>query len=168
MELADAPELAPEVFDVRQMIDDSARRFAVLAREKGLALEIKTASTVPPQAIGEATWLREVLTGLLDNAVRFTDRGEVVASVTSTETAGTRTLLHAEVSDTGCGMPAEVVEDVFGPHTRGGPPSVASDGSCSSLQVAQRLVELMDGRLGGSSALGMGTTAWFTVPLDLP
>lgn len=156
---ADAPELTPELFDVRLMIDETARRFAEPAREKGLALEIKTAPTVPARAIGEASWLQEVLAGLIDNAVRFTDQGEVVASLTSTQTAGTRTLLHAEISDTGCGMPAETLDGVFG---------VACDGAGGSLHVAQRLIDLMDGQLGGSSAVGMGTTMWFTVPLDLP
>lgn len=166
MELADAPDVTPPAFDVHLLIAETARQFSGRALGKGLTFEVKTAPTVPLQAIGEAAWLQQVLAGLLDNAVEFTDSGEVVASVTATQTGGSRLLLHSEVSDTGCGMPAELVERLFGPGR--GRPDEVPDGDQTSLQEARRLVELMDGQLGGSSALGMGTTAWFTVPLDLP
>src|SRR6476469_260785 len=83
MDLADVPEIAFQTFDVHRLIDDAATRFAAPARDKGLALEVKTAASVPPLALGEADWLREVLCGLMDNAVRFTDSGEVVTSITA-------------------------------------------------------------------------------------
>jgi signal transduction histidine kinase len=170
MDLADVPDLAPAPFDVRELIDDIARRFAPLARAKGLEMEVKTAASVPSLALGEVEWLREVLSGLMDNAVRFTDSGEVVASITADRTGGRRVLFHAEVSDTGCGMSTEVLTRLFRSRhdrTRRFLP-LADAEQVGTLEVAQRLVELMDGRLGCSSALGMGTTTWFTVPLDVP
>ena len=167
MDLADLPEIAFQVFDVHQLIDDAATRFAAPAQEKGLALEVKTAASVPPQALGEADWLREVLFGLVDNAVQFTDSGEVVASVTADRTSGQRVMFHAEVSDTGCGMDAAALARLFGPRKGGRFTPNGADG-VGSLRLAHRLVELMDGRLGCSSAVGMGTTTWFSVPLDLP
>jgi signal transduction histidine kinase len=167
MDLADVPELAFEAFDVHGMIDEAATRFATPAQEKGLALEVKTAASVPLLALGEVDWLREVLCGLMDNAVRFTDSGEVVASITADQTAGSRVMFHAEVSDTGCGMDAAALADLFGPR-RSGRLAAADDDGAGSLRLAQRLIELMDGRLGCSSAVGMGTTIWFSVPLDLP
>lgn len=166
MDLADVPELAFQTFDVHRLIDDAASRFAAPAREKGLALEVKTAESVPLLALGEADWLREVLCGLMDNAVRFTDSGEVVASITADRTGGSRILFHAEVSDTGRGMSADALARLFGPRKGGRFAPTGEDGA-GSLRVAHRLVELMDGRLGCSSALGMGTTTWFSVPLDL-
>jgi signal transduction histidine kinase len=168
MDLADVPELAPAVFDVHLLIDETAHRFAGPARDKGLSLEVKTAASVPLLALGEVEWLREVLCGVMDNAVRFTDSGEVIASITADRTGGRRVLFHAEVSDTGCGMSADVLARLFGP--RSGSRFTPLDGldSAGTLGVAHRLVELMDGRLGCSSAVGMGTTTWFTVPLDLP
>jgi len=123
---------------------------------------------VPLHALGEVDWLREVLCGLLDNAVRFTDSGEVVASVTADRTSGRRVLFHAEVSDTGCGMDAAALARLFGPRKGGRFIPVDGTNGAGSLGVAHRLVELMDGRLGCSSAVGMGTTSWFSVPLDLP
>lgn len=170
MDLADVPDLAPEPFGVRDLIDDVARRFASTAHAKGLELEVKTASSVPSLALGEAEWLREVLSGLMDNAIRFTDSGEVVASITADRTGGRRLLFHAEVSDTGCGMSAEVLARLFGSRSSGGRRFLRLDDAAGvgTLEVVQRLIELMDGRLGCSSALGMGTTTWFTVPLDVP
>lgn len=167
MDLADVPELAFQAFDVHRLIDEAAARFDVSARDKGLALEVKTAASVPLMALGEADWLREVLCALIDNAIRFTDSGEVVASITADRTGGSRVMFHAEVSDTGCGMGADALARLFGPR-KGGRFIPADDGSAGSLRLAHRLVEMMDGRLGCSSAVGMGTTTWFSVPLDLP
>lgn len=168
LDLADIPELDPSAFDVHLLIDEAEQRFAAPAGDKGVALEVKTATSVPAAALGEADWLRAVLCGVLDNAVRFTDSGEVVASITADQTGGRRVLFHAEISDTGCGMPPDMVARLFGPRngSRFTPRAGVSGGG--TLGVVHRLVELMDGRLGCSSALGMGTTTWFTVPLDLP
>jgi signal transduction histidine kinase len=163
------PDLTPRAFDVHLLIEDALRHFSALARDKGVTLDVKAAATVPEQAIGEETWLREVLFGLIDNALKFTDSGEVVASITSDCTAGGRALFHVEVSDTGSGMTAETLARLFGPPRGPLARAAALDGAGGgSLLVAQRLIELMDGRIGCSSAVGMGTTTWFTVPLDLP
>lgn len=167
MDLADVPELAFHTFDVHRLIDEAATRFAAPAQEKGLALQVKTAASVPPQALGEVDWLREVLCGLMDNAVQFTDSGEVVASITADRTGGRRVMFHAEVSDTGCGMDANALARLFGP-LKDGRFTPADNNGAGSLSLVHRLVELMDGRLGCSSVVGMGTTAWFSVPLDLP
>lgn len=164
------PEADLALFDLRLMIDQAAERFGRAARSKGLALEVKTAPTVPGRAIGDAERLREVLFGLVDNAVKFTERGEVVASLTAEQTPGGRALLHAEVSDTGVGVPPETVA-LFDerPRRDGGDGAVTlAPAATGGLATARRQVELMDGQVGCSSALGMGTTVWFTVPLDLP
>ena len=129
---------------------------------------MKKSTSVPPAALGEVDWLRAVLCGVLDNAVRFTDTGEVVASITADRTGGRRVLFHAEVSDTGCGMSADLIARLFGPRNGSRFTPLAGVDGGGTLGVVHRLVELMDGRLGCSSALGMGTTTWFTVPLDLP
>lgn len=168
LDLADVPELDPSVFDVHSLLDDAERRFTSTAREKGLSLEVKRGPSLPASALGEVDWLRAVLCGVIDNAVRFTDSGEVVASITADRTGGSRVLFHAEVSDTGCGMSPDLVARLFGSRDGGRfTPRTGVDGG-GTLGVVNRLVELMDGRVGCSSAVGMGTTTWFTIPLDLP
>jgi signal transduction histidine kinase len=168
MDLADIPDLEPEPFDVHQLIDAAARRFAAPAREKGIALEVRRAASVPRFALGEVEWLGEVLCALIDNAVRFTDAGEVVASITAGPTNGRRVMFHAEISDTGCGISADDLTLLFGPANGSRFTPLAGIDGTGTLNVVHRLVELMDGRLGGSSMLGMGTTTWFAVPLDVP
>ena len=165
---ADDLDVGLEPFDLRVMIAAAAERFAWPAREKGIALEVKTAASVPAEAIGDVVRLRAVLFSLLDNAVRFTEHGEVVASLSADPTPGARVLLHAEVSDTGVGIAPQTLEQLFdapGLPWRGRAVGPLDDGG---LPSACRSVELMDGQLGASSALGLGTTVWFTVPLDLP
>ncbi|NLT06610.1 MAG: hypothetical protein GXY03_09895 [Solirubrobacterales bacterium] len=167
MELSEVPELEPEPFDVHALVASAGERHGARARAKGLSFEVKLAGSVPDRALGEERWLGTVLDGLLDNAIRFTDAGEVVASVTADPTSGARILLHAEISDTGCGMPTETVRALFRPQGGRFTASELLDGG-GSMRVCGRLIDLMDGRIGASSALGMGTTTWFTVPLDLP
>jgi len=164
----DAADIGLEPFDLHLMLGEAAKKFADPAREKGLALEVKTGATVPAEAIGDATRLRAALFGLIDNAVKFTEQGEIVTSVTAEQTPGGRALLHAEVSDTGVGVPSETMARLFD-ESRGGRLAKADDGTNDGgLPTACRLIELMDGQFGCSSAVGMGTTVWFTVPLDLP
>jgi len=153
----DGAEPARESFELHPLIGSIAEEFTEAASSKGIVLDVKTARSVPAVALGDESGLRQAFSELLDNAVKFTDAGEVVASVTCEGSSGGRTLMHVEVSDTGRGIPHATLQRLF---ERNG--SVAG-----GLGRCQRLVELMDGRFGCSSEVGVGTTAWFTVPLDL-
>jgi signal transduction histidine kinase len=144
-------ELKPAPFDLRTMIDATAEPVVAAAGDKGLMLEIKTAAALPGQVIGHAPSVRQVLSSLLENAVKFTERGEVVASITAQETGSGRVLVHFEISDTGPGIPKPALEE----RNAGG------------LAEARQLVEAMDGRMECASAIGLGSTLWFSVPLDL-
>jgi len=153
----DGAEPARESFELHSLIRSLAERFVAAASSKGVVLDIKTAPSVPAIVLGDESGVGQALSELLDNAVRFTDAGEVIASVTCEGDSGGRTLMHIEVSDTGRGIPHATLQRLF---ERNGP-------IAGGLSKSQRLVELMDGRFGCSSELGIGTTVWFTVPLDL-
>lgn len=146
-----AAELDPEAFDLRHAIAAAAQPVATAAGEKGLVLEVRTADALPGQVIGHGSRVRQVLATLLENAVEHTESGEIVASVTARDTGSGRVLVHFEVSDTGHGIPAPALDG----RTSGG------------LAEARLLVELMDGRMECASAVGLGSTLWFRVPLDL-
>jgi signal transduction histidine kinase len=165
--LIDSMEPRSERFALQAMIEGVAARFAEAARRKGIVLEIKIAHTVPSHAIGDGLGLEQTLEALVDNAIKFTDLGEVIASITCDGAVGGRTLMHVEVSDTGAGMPGSVLEMLFDSSREAGPPTAPGPGD-GGLVRSRQLIELMDGRFGCSSQLGTGTTAWFTVPLDLP
>lgn len=144
-------EPAAEPFDLRRMIAATAQPMVTAAGEKGLVLEVKTSDALPGQVIGHAPSVGQVLSTLLENAVELTERGEVVASVTAQETGSGRVLVHFEVSDTGSGVSAQALDGSGG----------------GGLADARELVEAMDGRLECASAAGVGSTLWFSVPLDL-
>jgi two-component system, sensor histidine kinase and response regulator len=146
-----AVELESAPFDLRRMIEATAQPVVAAAGDKGLVLEVKTAEALPEQVIGHAPSVRQVLSALLENAVKFTERGEVVASITAHETGSGRVLVHFEISDTGPGIPAQALDE----RAAGG------------LAEARQLVEAMDGRMECASATGLGSTLWFSVPLDL-
>lgn len=139
-------------FDLHALIADATGPLTAVARQKELAIEVKRAERVPREVVGDADRIGTVLTALLENAVTLTERGEVVASVTSRETGSGRAVVHFEISDTGSGIPPEALD---GP-TEGG------------LARARELVERMDGRLDCASAAGLGSTVSFRVPVDLP
>lgn len=144
-------ELELEPFDLLRTIAATAETVVAAAAEKGLVLEVKTARALPARVIGNAESVRRVLSALLENAVEFTERGEVVASITAHGTGGGRVLVQFEISDTGPGIPGPALEG-------------RRDGG---LAEARRLVEAMDGRMECASAIGLGSTLWFSVPLDL-
>jgi len=144
-------ELDSAPFDLRRMIEATARPVVAAAGDKGLVLEVKTTEALPGQVVGHAPSVRQVLSALLENAVKFTERGEVVASVTAHETGSGRVLVHFEISDTGPGIPERALEE----RDTGG------------LAEARQLVEAMDGQMECASAMGLGSTLWFSVPLDL-
>lgn len=153
-------------FDLVTAIGSIADRYADAARAKGISLTVKTADSVPEAVLGDERRIDRALSALLDNAVRFTDEGEIVASVTCENALGDRTVMHVEVSDTGRGIPDETLEQLFDSGARGvAAPLPAGAGG---LLQSQRIVELLDGRFGCCSELGTGTTMWFSVPLDLP
>jgi two-component system sensor histidine kinase BarA len=154
-------------FDLRSLIDSIDERLGSVAREKGISLAIKRADAIPDQVIGQALDLDRALSALLDNAVRFTDEGEVVASVSCEPATGGRTLLHVEISDTGRGIDDATMHALFNSAVEPDQPPEASTNP-GSLIHSRRTIELMDGRFGCCSELGTGTTVWFTVPLDLP
>jgi signal transduction histidine kinase len=153
----DGAEPARQSFELHLLISSIAERFSAAAASKGIVLDVKTARSVPAVALGDEGGIGQALSELLDNAVKFTDTGEIVASVTCEGPSGGRTLMHVELSDTGRGISHETLQLLF---ERSG----SLDGG---LRTSQRLVELMDGRFGCSSEVGVGTTVWFAVPLDL-
>jgi signal transduction histidine kinase len=152
----DGAEPARQSFELHSLIASIAERFAAAAASKGIVLDVKTARSVPAVVLGDEEGVGQALSELLDNAVKFTDGGEVIASVTCEGHSGGRTLMQVEVSDTGRGIPDATLQDLF-----------ARSRPVGGLHKSQRLVELMDGRFGCSSEIGIGTTVWFAVPLDL-
>jgi PAS domain S-box-containing protein len=151
-------------FELRIVIEDVLKSLAEAAHKKGLAMTASIHSDVPYCVAGDPGRLLQVLLILVGNAVKFTETGEVVVSVTRVEADATETVVHFAITDTGIGIPAEahgklfqVFSQVDGSSTR------KYGGTGLGLAIAKRLVTMMDGDIGVKSIVGKGSMFWFTV-----
>jgi CheY-like chemotaxis protein len=156
-------------FDLHQSVEELAAVFAEQAHRKGRELACLTQVEVPVTLQGDPGRLRQILTNLLGNALKFTDQGEVVLRVTAvTETAETA-LLRFEVRDTGIGIPPEAQTRIFDSFTQGdGSTTRKYGGTGLGLTIARQLAEMMGGTIGVHSTPGQGSTFWCTLRLAKP
>lgn len=150
--------LEEQPFDLRECIEASLDLIKVKASEKGLELAYQMEPGVPPAILGDVTRLRQVLINLLGNAVKFTEQGEIVLSVSQGEQADS---LHFSVRDTGIGIPADRISQLFRPFTQAdASTSRRYGGTGLGLALSSRIVELMGGRMWVESegVQGKGST----------
>jgi signal transduction histidine kinase len=167
-------------FEVRQLLTDVVGPFQERASRKGLALSSLTETHVPAWLRGDAARLRQIFGHLLDNAVKFTERGTIVIRADMEEIPAGRNPTDGDltpslpqgvrvrfsISDTGIGIASEACTRIFQPFMQAdGTNTRTVGGTGMGLAICQRLVELMGGRIGLESAPGRGSTFHFTVSL---
>jgi signal transduction histidine kinase/DNA-binding response OmpR family regulator len=157
-------ELEQQPFDIRTCAEEALDLVAARAAERKLELAYFCAADVPPALVGDVTRLRQVLVNLLGNAVKFTERGEVVLSIDSTPCPGGRVELHLAVRDTGIGIPSERMDRLFRSFSQVDASTTRRYGGTGlGLAISKRLVELMGGRMWVESTPGVGSTFHFTI-----
>jgi signal transduction histidine kinase/DNA-binding response OmpR family regulator len=164
-------ELDPIEFDLRDVIDDTLRPAAIRGDQKGIELVCHVASDVPDALVGDRIRLRQILTNLIGNAIKFTDRGEVALEVQCEGTSDAGVELHFTVRDTGIGIPREKQRSIFDAFVQAdGSTTRKYGGTGLGLTICSRLVQLMGGRIWVDSEPGVGTTFHFTAPFkaDIP
>jgi PAS domain S-box-containing protein len=158
-------ELDEQPFDVRDCVEGTLELLAPRAAQKRLELACSVDPAVPAAVTGDATRLRQVLVNLVGNAIKFTDRGEVVVRVGSRRGADGRHELHFAVSDTGIGIPPERLDRLFRSFSQVDASTTRRYGGTGlGLAISKRLCELMGGSMGVESTPGKGSTFSFTVP----
>ncbi|MCZ7563057.1 MAG: ATP-binding protein [Burkholderiales bacterium] len=156
-------ELATTDFDLRASVAEVIELMRVRAERKGLALELQADDAVPHRVHGDPIRLRQVLTNLVGNAIKFTERGSVRVSV-GPERGPEPLKLRFEVADTGIGLTAEQSGRIFEAFTQGDASHTRKYGGTGlGLAISRDLVGLMGGEIGVSSLPGRGATFWFTV-----
>ena len=154
-------------FDPRLLVDDILSLLARAAQEKGLAVIAAVAASVPRTLTGDPGRVRQVLTNLVGNAIKFTRVGEVVVRATYAHGLGADPSIRFEISDTGDGIAREKLDAIFQPFVQSDTSiSRTYGGTGLGLAISRQLVELMGGEVGVSSTLGTGSTFWFSVRVD--
>ena len=156
-------ELTIVEFNLRDCLKSVLRMLGVLADKKGLKLLHEVAADIPEIVCGDPTRLREILINLVDNAIKFTDTGEVAIKV---RTAPEQGLLHFTVSDTGIGIPEDKRESIFAPFTQVDNSSTRRFGGTGlGLTISARLAATLGGSLWMDSQVGRGSHFHFTMPV---
>ena len=153
-------------FDLSSLLDDFAATLAVRAHEKGLELLCSADLDVPTLLRGDPGRLRQILTNLTGNAVKFTPSGEVAIRVTRMEETENDVLLRFSVCDTGIGIPEDKIGLLFGKFSQVDASTTRQYGGTGlGLAISRQLAELMNGKSGVSSKAGKGSEFWFTARL---
>jgi len=154
-------------FDLHALVNSTCRIIAAQAAAKGVDFVVSLMPEVPPAVRGDAHYLRQVLINLAGNAVKFTERGSVTVHVSALEEGATNVRLKFSVRDTGVGIPADAQARIFESFTQGDQSTTRRFGGTGlGTTIAKQLVELMGGRIGMESSVGLGSTFWFEVTLE--
>jgi signal transduction histidine kinase/CheY-like chemotaxis protein len=157
-------ELENQPFDLRECIEDSLDLLASKAAEKQLDLAYIIENGTPNSINGDVTRLRQILTNLIANAIKFTETGEVVVNVSSCITDGGKYEITFAVKDTGIGIPENKMNRLFKSFSQVDSTTTRLYGGTGlGLVISKRLTELMGGRMWVNSVPGKGSTFFFTI-----
>lgn len=160
-------ELEQIDFGLRSILEDTVKLFAPQAQGKGLEIAVLLDSSVPEFVSGDPTRLRQVITNLLGNAIKFTDHGEVILSAKLEVSEPGALMLHIAIRDTGIGIPHEVQERIFESFSQAdGSTTRKYGGTGLGLTLSREIVTHMGGKLWLESEPGKGSTFHFCVVLQ--
>ena len=155
-------------FSLRQCVDEALKITGIKSHEKGIELAYRIAPRVPDRVLGDPLCLRQVLLNLIDNSIKFTDKGEVIVDVTTRSQTRQEIELHISVVDTGIGIPKDRQRSIFGAYIQGDPTTLGQyRGTGLGLAVSAQLVDLMGGRIKLRSQPGRGSRFVFTARLSI-
>jgi PAS domain S-box-containing protein len=155
-------------FSIRDTLDDTVNLLAFRAGEKGLELACRVSPDVPDRLVGDPTRLRQIVVNLAGNAIKFTDRGEVVVRAGVQAIQADRAIIRFAVSDTGIGIPEDKREMIFEAFSQADSSITRRFGGTGlGLAISAELVKLMDGQMSLDSEIDKGSTFTFALPFGV-
>jgi len=155
-------------FDLYMLVNATLRIFQIQVQEKGLAISSIIDPATPYLLSGDPHKIRQIITNLVGNAVKFTHKGSITLRISPMSTDESRTSLRFEVTDTGTGIPQDKLKVIFDPFTQASDSiSRTYGGTGLGTTICKNLVELMGGTIGIDSTLNIGTTFWFEIPFSV-
>jgi two-component system sensor histidine kinase/response regulator len=155
-------------FELERLLDNTSSLMSEKAHAKSLELVFDIAPDVPPHLVGDSLRLGQILLNYANNAVKFTEKGEIVVSVRASERTETNVLLHFRVEDTGIGLTPEQMQRLFKSFSQADTSTTRRFGGTGlGLAISKKLAELMGGEVGVESQYGKGSTFWFSARLGI-
>jgi signal transduction histidine kinase len=156
-------------FEPKAVLDGALAAVTHGVEEKGLTLRNTFATGLPVKLMGDPNRLRQVLSNLLQNAVKFTHRGGIEVCVSRLEDQEGQVCLRFSVTDTGIGIDSDNLTNIFRQYNQAAPAiATAYGGTGLGLSISKSLVACMGGTIGVESTIGKGSTFWFEIPFDRP
>lgn len=153
-------------FKTEEIVSEVIQTISFQSKAKGLTIDYSIENEVPDSLLGDPTRLKQLLLNFGSNAVKFTEEGSVVISVSLVEKRGNEHLVKFSVEDTGTGIPKEKIDGIFDPFKQADASTTRKFGGTGlGLTICRQLVNLMKGTVGVESEPGKGSNFWFEVPL---
>ena len=155
-------------FNLRSCVEEAGDLLREKAMSKNLELAILIHHDVAPQVHGDPGRLRQVLLNLMGNAIKFTEKGEVITQISLLDKDTTHQIIRVEVNDTGIGIPQERLKDLFQPFSQVDDSNTRRYGGTGlGLTISKQIVEAMGGEIDVASEPGRGSSFFFTIALEL-
>jgi PAS domain S-box-containing protein len=159
-------DLQPRPFDLRDTCEHITELMTPTALEKGIDLILRFAPDTSPWVVGDAGRIRQILTNLVSNALKFTRKGHVYMDVAAVAGTDSEVTIHFCITDTGIGISKEELPKLFQKFSQADSSSTREfGGSGLGLAICKQLVTLMGGKIGMESELGRGSSFWFRLTL---
>jgi signal transduction histidine kinase/DNA-binding response OmpR family regulator len=153
-------------YDLDRLVRDLADLLAPKAHDSGIELIVDLPPDLPTALLGDPGRIRQVLTNLASNAMKFTRKGEVVLSIRTVFSSGSQSMLRFEIQDTGVGIAPHAIERLFRPFQQADSSTTREYGGTGlGLAICKQIVDMMEGQIGVDSEVGVGSTFWFELPL---